>query len=170
MELLIAIGHVLGALVVSGLLGVAQLGFGHWLGERIDKRTLRELSVELGVPEDDLTKDEYAPMIFRLSSARFSSELFRNRLSDLCGVIRTAWLWLGKILEVAILLGVCWYTFTDSLDTAIYAWLIVPVGIFFWIAAIIFAMACKLVTGRYPGQAKIARDNLAKYIASTRTS
>ena len=107
-----------------------------------------------------------APKIVQLSSERYSSELLRNRLSDLCGVVRTAWDWLSWVVQILVLVGVTWYTFTDSRDTAVYAWAVIPLIAFFWVVSMVFSLACKVLTGRYPGQAKAARKSLAEYIAN----
>jgi len=92
---------------------------------------------------DDLNNEELAPKLLQLSSERFSSDLLRNRISDLCGVVRTVWDWLSSLLQIAVLLGVVWYTITESLDTAVYAWFIVAIALFFWIASVVFSLVCR---------------------------
>jgi len=100
---------------------------------------------------------------------RFSSELLRNRLSDLCGLILTMWGWLSLLLQAAVLIGVVWYTFTDGTNTAVAAWFIVAIVLFFWITSVMFSLVCRVLTGRYPGQAKQARKMLAEFLKSQQT-
>src|SRR5262245_51192251 len=163
MELLVAIGHIGGSILAVFVLGIMVMLIASWETERNRKQVLEETAIKLGVTVDDLDSEELAPKLLQLSSDRFSSELLRNRLSDLCGAIRTMWGWLGSLLEVAVLIGVIWYTFTESKETAVYAWFIVAISLFFWIASVVFSLICRLLTGRYPGQAKQARRSLAEF-------
>ena len=164
MVVLIAIGHIAGAVIASFVIGVLTHVVAAWDGERAQKRALEEMSITLGVPVYELDSESLAPRVIQPSSARFSSDLLRNRLSDLCGVLRTIWAWFGWLVEAGIVIGVAWFTFTDELSMAVYAWSIVPVALFVWISSIVFSFACKLLTGRYPGQAKRARSALTQLI------
>lgn len=168
MEILIAIAHIVGAIIVSIIVGVIILFISSWEQQRNKKAALDELSVRLGVPKADLEDEgkleEYGPQIVRISLERFSDELFRNRLSDFCGSLTVVWGWLGYIIQVLILLAVAWYTFTESFDVAVYAWLINFVVILFFIVGVLFSLLCKLLTGRYPGQAKAARKSLVNFV------
>jgi len=118
----------------------------------------------LGVAVEELDNKEMAPKLIQLSSDRFSRELLRNRISDLCGAIRTVWGWLGSLLQLAVILGVAWYTFTDNLNTAVYAWFIVAISLIFWVTSVAFSLTCRLFTGRYPGEAKQARKSVAEFL------
>ena len=71
------------------------------------------------------------------------------------------WTWLGVIVQYGILLGVVWYTVKSDLSNSVYAWWVVAV-FFFWIPSVLFAFACKLVTGRFPGEAREVRKSLAE--------
>ena len=174
MEILIAIGHIVGAVFVSIIIGMVILFISSWEQERNLKAAMEELSVRLGVPivdlEDDENIEKYTPKIIQISLDRFSDELFKNRLSDLCGFIRTAWDLLGNIVQVLILRAVAWYSFTDTLDIAVYAWLINVIIVVFLVVSVLFALLCKLLTGRYPGQAKAARKFLANCVNSQNNS
>lgn len=164
MELLIAIAHIVGSILAVLVLGFFIMLIASWETDRNRKQALEETSIRLGVAVEDLDNEELTPKILQLSSERFSSELLRNRISDLLGVIRTMWGWLGSLLQVAVLLGVVWYTITDSLETAIYAWFIVGISLFFWIASVFFSLVCRLLTGRYPGEASQARKAVAQFL------
>ena len=169
MELLIAIGNIVGSILAVLVLGFVTILIASWEAQRNHKQVLDEASIKLGVAVADLDKEELTPKLLQLSSERFSSELLRNRLSDLCGVIRTLWGWLSSLLQAAVLLGVVWYTITEGLDKAVYAWFIVAISLFFWIASVVFSLACRLLTGRYPGEAKQARKSLAEFLENRRT-
>lgn len=125
---------------------------------------MEDMSVALGVPVDELNAPENARAAFQYSAARFTSEKIENRLSDFCWWIRTAWGWLGLLSQLGILLVVTWYSFTDSLANAVNAWIVLGVAILFWGVAALFSLACKLLTGRYPGQARQARKALAAFV------
>jgi len=164
MEIIVAIGHILGAILASTLLSFLVMLIAEWEIKRLEKNNAQELSIELGVLVEDLEKEELAPRIFQHSSARFSSELLRNRLSDLCGSIRSFWNWLGLGAQLILLAGVIWFTTTDGLHNAIHAWWILAIMLFFWLSNAVFAFACRVLTGRYPGQAKAARKFMADYL------
>jgi len=80
------------------------------------------------------------------------------------------WGWLGLLLEAAVLIGVVWYTITDNLDTAVFAWVIVAIALFFCITVVVVSLICRLLTGRDPGQAKLARKFMAEFLKSRRKS
>jgi hypothetical protein len=167
MTALIAMGHIAGALIVLVALSAGVLALAVWEHERNGKASLEEMSLALGIPVGELENAEHQSKVIQFSAARFSSELLRNRLSDLCGWVQTAWGWLGTLLQVGVLLGVIWYTFTDDLSNSVHAWWIVAIAFFFWISSAFFALICKLLTGRFPGQARQARKMLAKFFENS---
>jgi hypothetical protein len=161
---LIAIGHIVGAVVVLVAFGISTLMLAGWESERNQKTALQEASLALGIPVDHFDNTEHQETIIQFAAERYSSELLRNRLSDLCGWIQTGWGWASNLLQVGVLLGVIWYAVTDDLSNGVYAWLIIGIALFFWISSVIFGYACKLLTGRFPGQARQARKLLAQTI------
>ena len=170
MRLLIAIGHIVGSQLAAAVVGWVTMLIAAWEVTRNQKHLLEEMSIQLGISVDDLEKEEMAPRIIQFSSERYSSELFRNRLSDLCGAIRTGWFWLSLFVQIGGLVGVVWYTFTDSLDTAVYSWLLVALSLLFWIVSVAFSLVCRLFTGRYPGEAKLARKAIADIVRNRRAA
>ncbi len=164
MSILIAIGHIVGAIIVSFVFGFCVLMLAGWELERNRKTAFKELSLALSIPVGDLDNKEHQDRIFQFVATRFSSELFRNRLSDLCGWIQTGWGLLSTLLQIGVLLGVIWYTITDDLSNSVQAWWIVAIAFSFWVSSVIFALICKLLTGRFPGQASQARKMLAETI------
>lgn len=168
MSALVAIGHIVGALIALVAFGVGVLMLAAWERERNQKVAIEEMSLALGIHVSELENPEHQAKVVQFAADRFSSELFRNRLSDLCGRVQTGWSWLGVLVQVAVLLGVIWYTFTDNLSNSVHAWWIVGIAFFFWIVTAIFALICKLLTGRLPGQARGARKVLAKLVNEQR--
>lgn len=165
MDLVIAIGHILGAFFAISLLGIGIFLIANWEKDRNLKLLNEEASLALGISIHELDNNpEHIPKVIQFVSTRFSNELLRNRLSDLCGLIRSIWGWLCLILQAGIFIAVIWYTFTDDLGIAVYAWVIIPLELLFWVISIGFSLLCKLLTGRYPGQAKQARKSLVNFI------
>ncbi|WP_090903054.1 hypothetical protein [Azotobacter beijerinckii] len=164
MSVIIAIGHIVGALVVLFAFGFGVLMLAGWRSERNRKTALEEMSLALGIPISELDRAEHQATVVQFAAAKFSSELFRNRLSDLCGLIQIGWGWLGNLLQVGVLLGVIWFTVTDDLSNSINAWWVIAIAFFFWISSVLFALICKLLTGRFPGQARQARKMLAESV------
>lgn len=167
MDLLVAIGHIVGALVLYALLMMAILAISSWEAVRNRKILLNDLAFRLGVPVTDLENEEkaeeLAPKVFEILMEKFSDEHFRNRFSDFLGVVRSIWNWFGGALQVVFIIAVCWYSFTEALDNAIYAWFINAAIVFFYVFGVVYSLICKLLTGRFPGQAKEARQLLTKH-------
>lgn len=163
--MLIATAHVLGAVITVIVFGFAVLALGSWEQERNRKAAVQEASIAVGISPDEIDDPAHADKLIRFSADRFSSELFRNRFSDLCGIINTAWGWIGTGAQVMVLGLVIWYSFSDS-RVAVNAWWIVVIAVFFWICSVAFSLICKLLTGRFPGQARQARKVLAQLVAA----
>ncbi|MNF79700.1 hypothetical protein D3C84_619220 [compost metagenome] len=115
---------------------------------------MEDLAIKPGVAVEDLTDEKLTSRVIEFSSERFSNDRLSSRLSDLCGLVRTAWDRLGSLLQIGPFLGGVWFTITESLTNAIFSWWIVGIGLLFWIFGVLFALACRLLTDRYPGQAK----------------
>jgi hypothetical protein len=159
--------HVVGALAATIALGMLALVLGAWERGRLQKRRLQDASIALGVPLASLEQEEDEDLIPRLiqySSQRYSGELLRNRVSDLCGLLQTVWGWLSTFLQIGIVVGVGWLIFSDGAQSAVVMWLVLAVALFFWLASIAFSFVCLLLTGRYPGEAKMARKAIAAAI------
>lgn len=170
MSALIAVGHIVGAVVVLVAFGIGAVLLAGWESERNQKTALQEASLALGIRIDDLDKAQHQERIIQFAAERYSSELLRNRLSDLCGWIQTGWHWISNLLQAGILLGVIWYAVTEDLSNGVYAWLIIGVALFFWVFSVAFGYACQLLTGRFPGQARQSRKSLAEAIERQRVA
>lgn len=160
-----AIIHVVGALGASIAFGILIIVLGVWEQQRVQKRRFQDASIALSVPVDVLENDEaHIPGLLRYLSQRYSGELLRNRVSDLCGVLRSAWGWLSNIVQVGIVAGVCWAIYKEGAESAAFMWLMLAASIFFWLASVAFSFTCLLVTGRYPSEAKFGRKSIASAI------
>ncbi|EJN31737.1 hypothetical protein PMI35_01226 [Pseudomonas sp. GM78] len=133
--MLIAILHIVGAVIGTIAFGVIVLFISSWEATRNNRAFMQDLAITLGVAEEDLNDEKLSPRIVALTSERFSNDRFSNRLSDLCGVVRAAWDWFGWLLQVGTFVGVVWFTFTESLSNAVNAWWIVAIGVFFWMVS-----------------------------------
>jgi hypothetical protein len=156
--------HIAGSIIAYLLLTAGISFLAVWESQRNERRALENAAVELGVPVSSLNNPELAPQLIKLSSSRYSTELLRNRLSDLAGALVRIWAWLGWALELGVLVAVIWYTATSSTSNAVFAWLIIGIALVFWSVSIIFSLVCKLLTGRYPGEASRARKALLAYV------
>ncbi|MDJ0939291.1 MAG: hypothetical protein QNJ00_05975 [Woeseiaceae bacterium] len=165
MDIVIAVAHYLGAVFAVIVLLVLSLAFDAWIALKDEKSLTDELSLAVGHPVDNATLDRDFADYAKILGERYSAELFRNRISDLAGIIWQAWNWLGLLLQIGALGLALWLTATSGSEAAVSAWLVPIVTILIWAVAIMFAMLCKLLTGRYPGQAKRARQNLAELLA-----
>jgi uncharacterized membrane protein YciS (DUF1049 family) len=168
LSMLIAILHIVGAVVGTMAFGVVVLFISSWESERNKKVAQQELAITLGVAVEDLGDERLLSRIIALTSERFSNDRISNRLSDLCGIVQTAWGWFGWLLQIGIFIAVVWFSFAESLSNAIYAWWIIATGVFFFVTSVLFALACRLMTGRYPGQAKKVRKTMAEVLSAQR--
>lgn len=165
MDILVAIGHIAGALLTMLVLSIVVVIVSAWEIRRNQRQALEDASIALGVAVEDLESDEFTPKVVQLSASRYSRELLRNRLSDFCGVLRAAWGWMGLLVQAGIVIAVAWDTFTGNPATAVNAWWIIAVALFFWLASVIFSLVCRLLTGRFPGEARQSRKSLTMFMS-----
>jgi len=122
------------------------------LEERSRKSFMMEFAASLGISIADLDNPQHERAIYKLCADRFSSELLRNRLSDLCGWVNNAWGLLGFLVQASILLSVIWYTAVDGPKNAVNAWWLIAASVFFWVVSLVFYCVCKLLTGAIPAR------------------
>jgi hypothetical protein len=161
---LIAIAHIVGAVLTTIVFGFVVLAISGWETARNQRHRLEELAIGLGVSVNDLGREDLAPKLFEIASQRFTNERFGNRLSDFCAIVRAVWDGLGTLLQIVLLIAVLGSTFTGNLSDAPTAWTIPVAAVVFWVTGTAFALLCKLLTGRYPGEAKEGRKELARYL------
>ncbi len=165
--MLIAFAHIIGSLISIAILTILINKFNVWKILRIEAKMLESLSVELGIiiTKDNFNDKGVEQKITQHLSDRFSDELIKNRIPDFIGTLLTIWIWIGEFVSFAILITTLWNSFSENSEYAIYAWFIVGVSILFWIVSVISSIVCKIITGRYPGQAKAARKELFDKLA-----
>jgi hypothetical protein len=155
----IAIAHLVGSLVTLIFLG--------WVAGRIENKiALRNLddkyaeaSLELGIllhklDDEDPTYDEE---ILRYQVARYSSELLRNRLSDMCHSLLVGIAIIFGLFSLGGAIALIWLTFVEDLSNAVFAWWWAATLVCFVIVGILIALTCQVLTGRGVGEAKEAR-------------
>lgn len=157
-----AAGHYAGAVVLSVALGIGWFWLGAWEEGRNRNRALEEIALALGVSVEELSDERMTPKILDFLGARFSYELFRNRLADFIGVSLAIWRWMGYLIELLVLGVVAWYTVTDDRSAAVFAWLIIPLNLFVMASIVIAGIACKILTARYPSQPRNGRMIVAE--------
>ena len=87
MDAAIAIGHIVGSVVAVAALSLLLTRVGAIEARRADQRSAQELAVVLGVPLEDLRKEEMTQPISDHLLKRSSSKLLQNRLSHSCGIL-----------------------------------------------------------------------------------
>ncbi len=168
MTTLAAVGHITGSVVTLLVLGVLMVLIASWEAERNKKRVLEEAAAKLGIAVESLNDERLTNRVIRFWSERSSNELLSNRVSDLCGLARTAWGVLGSLLQVGILGAAVWFGVTAERDNALYAWFAPGAAVFFWVTSVIFSLLCYFLTGRYPGEAKLGRKGLVQFLNERR--
>jgi hypothetical protein len=166
MEILIGFAHIIGSIITYLMFGYVLMLMNTWSQDQALKQIAEEVSVTSGIKinVEDLDKEEHAPTLMKFYTEKFSSELFKNKMSDFFGVIRTLWSWQSTIVQFLILTIVIWYTITNSIDNAVYAWLLVGFSIFSWVINVFVTQSCKILTGRSPGEAKAGRKQADEWI------
>lgn len=164
MSMILAVSHIVGAIIALSVWSICLLALASWETRRNQKAAFEEVSLVLGIPVGDLENDEHQEKLIKFAADKFSSELLRNRLSDLCGWIQVVWGGLGVIVQWGILVAVIWFTVTDDLSISVNAWFVLAIAIIFCVSSVIFGLLCKLLTGRFPGQARQARKMLVNAV------
>jgi apolipoprotein N-acyltransferase len=167
---IIAVAHIVGSVFAVFIIALIGVSIASWETERNHKHFFEDISAKFGVAVDELESEEMIPRIIQFSSERNSSELLKNRLSDFCGVVLTVWGWLGGLIEAAFFIRIVWLTITKNLDEAVFAWYVVGIMLFFAFVSVAFSLICRLLTGRYPGQAKEARKAIAELLKTRRAA
>ena len=164
MEILIAISHILGSFIAIVIFGLVLIKVARWEVKWNLNEFKKEAALALGVPVEDINNEELVHDVIRFSAQKFSPELIQNRISDVCGAICRIWGWLSNTILLLIFVVVIWQTITDSTEFAVYAWYALGSTLAFSLVHFIFSLACKLITGRNPGQAKEARAFASEWV------
>jgi hypothetical protein len=163
-ETSIATLHIAGAIVVLRILYPLTHSLEDWMNDRFIRQRSEWASITLGVKVEDLLSETNLPEYVKLLANSYSSELLRNRVADLYDIFVTAWVKTGQLVQVIISLSVLWYTFTNNTDIAIYAWAVVGMEIAIPLVSLPALYACRLFTGRNPGEPKRTRKAISELI------
>lgn len=158
----VATVHIGGAIVTTFVLGFSLSRSIAALQARRTRRWLGEAALTLGVPVEELESSTNFEALVKYSHERFTSELFRNRLSDFWGQVLRVWGWFGMLLQAVLIAWVIYATVADSVSSAPYAWFVLVLEVLFDAIAVAAGFVCRLLTGRDPGQAHRARVFLSK--------
>jgi formylglycine-generating enzyme required for sulfatase activity len=154
-----AIGHVVGALIAWGAVETSHAPMKSLI-ERADQSQRRDMAQALGIPLVEFDDAKHHAQVARLVNERFSSELLRNRLSDLCGLLLRGWWWTGAVIQLGIFITVCWLFFDEGSSVAIVIWGLPATAFSFLLVRHSAWLLCKLLTGRFPGEARARRMRL----------
>lgn len=169
MQTLLAIGHIVGAFIALETFGLVLVTFLNFRVAHYQKKSLQRISFTLSLPVDEIDNEENSAKVLKYFVDRYDPDLLRNRLSDLCGSLQMVWKWIGYLLQYGFLIGVSWFTFTESLANAVNAWFVLLAAVFVFISTWVFGMVCLLLTGRGPGEAKRERDRVSAIVLERRS-
>jgi hypothetical protein len=164
MEWLTVLGHVFGAFFISIFLGLGMQWFAEWERRRNEKIAASEAAIALNIPISQIDEPENQEGLTAYAIQKSSPELLANRLSDFCGLIQYLAVVVWWILQTIIFVTAAYLGFTESADQAAFAWLVPVFSIVVWIVLIMLGYTCKIITGRYPGQAKMMRKFISEKI------
>ena len=163
--MLMATIHIVGTFILMFAFECLLLVAGAWEANRYTKALMKELSVREGMDLETMPFEKSKDILLKYNAEMFSSELLRNRLSDLCGYVRIGWDWLSTFSRYGLLVFIAYLTLTDGPENAVYAWWSVAIMLVMWIVSYVFASVVHLLTGRFPGQARAARRDAQKVIS-----
>lgn len=123
------------------------------------------ISFTLSIPVDEIDYEENGAKVLKYFVDWYNPELLRNRLSDLCGSLQTVWKRIGYLLQYGFIIGVAWFTLTDSHTNSVNAWFVLLVAVFVFISSLVFGWICQLLTDRGPGEAQRERERLSAVIS-----
>ncbi|WP_417422131.1 hypothetical protein [Halomonas sp.] len=149
--------HILGTVFVLFFIFIAttilfEISFRRKINE-VFEHAANELDLKPEEVSDEKHKSKVAVYLIK----RYSSDRFSNRLSDMIGIILYAVEIISFITQLALVVFITWLTFSDSVDAAKTAWLIVPVSLAFLIFHQLLYWISYLSTGRIAGEAKAVR-------------
>ena len=165
MGIIEALLHLFGAILVNMGIGVAGLFAMGWEQSKLQEKKMRELSIKLGIPIDEIESAEHIPKLSEFFSEKYSSEHFSNRLSDVFGFIRMGWYAIILLVQGAILIFTLYGMFKGNLEASVIFWFIPVLSVTSFIILLPFSLICKLLTNRYPGEAHNGRKFLTNYLS-----
>ena len=163
--MIIAALHITGTIIVLFLIFlIAGILFQvKWGYKRLD--TILELAAfENGVRLEDMFNRDHNTQICGYLYTKYSPDKFANRISDMFRPILILIDYVSYIMQTAVILMTTWFTLTDDLETAKFAWLAVLVALIFIIIHRLIFWLCYLITGRTAGEAQSMRNLITEKI------
>lgn len=183
MDILIALGHVVGAALLLIAFDIYIEKLRNLIQKNANKKIIEETAATLCVQVSEID-EEYSQVAYKkflhgnskedggLSEkhfqylwGRYSDNDFKNRFSDMAGTVVAI---IGKIGDVIKILLALYIVFI--VGEANLIWYVIPVSIVAWIAIFFIDFVCRLLTGRFPGEAKNYRQWLLSEIPATSNS
>lgn len=158
--MLIAIGNIVGSVIAIFAIFMVIEKYAEWNKKRRARLSAENLAPILGVPADKVFEDKYRAKRIEFYVQRYSADLFVNRLSDLFNVLLGWWLIFGALLSLGVGLFVLWGTIFEDPSGALLMWSVPALFLFFIISVPIADSTCRLLTGRYPGEAIEKRESV----------
>lgn len=157
MSLLSAAGHLVGALSAVTVLHALFFVTARKVADRRAVSELESIGAQIGIPPDELMNSEHDAAIRGAAMVRYSSELFRNRLSDVVGLMLTVAGWLSAAVQLGITAGTAWYCWQNEAIDLMALWLMPLAYLLYLLFVATVSAVCLVITGRMPGQAKMTR-------------
>jgi len=164
MEVLFALLHIAGAAIATIVIGIGLNFAWKAFASRVEREAVEDAALALGVPASVISDEANRARLVQYSSSKFSSDLFRNRLSDSLEAVFKVWSWTAIAVQMVVALLVLYKTFFVDLSNAPYIWFIVPIELLSPAVGAVTNLLCRLFTGRYIGQARRARAALAQLL------
>lgn len=166
MDMLTALLHLAGITLSSMVLGFLALFLLHWFIKRHESQVLNEYALCIGMPQDEFcTKQlniEEQQHLLEWMLEKYSNDHFKNRFSDLLGLLLTVKFWLVNIIITILSIATIWTMVAEKTwEPVSWWWLYVGWIIFDIIVTLIYAWVCRVLTDRNPGDAKRKRRELA---------
>lgn len=162
MTTIVAVAHIVGALVALEILGIGFIRFAHWSDAKGRTKALADIASALSIPLADIEDPAHSTSIVEHLRNRFDPALLDNRLSDLCGTLQVYWKWAGYLVQYGFLVLVMWQALTYDKTVSVYAWLVLAIALLAWSFSLLFSWLCHVSTGRYPGQARRTLKKLSR--------
>jgi len=154
MDAIIAAGHFVGAIITGLAISWGVGGLQIYWSVRSNAGTLVDYARKQNLDPDTLTEKE----LLQLAQERCSNDLFVNRLADFLGTLSTLWVWIIYAAQTIVLVIVIYATFSDGLNNAPFAWIVVPLSVVSAVVSSLLLILCRLFTGRGLGEPRTTRN------------
>lgn len=144
---------VLVVVLVNITLSIAFKKISTLISDYYKKQTKKDIFRDLGINEES---EENQDVIISYLSERYSSETFKNRLSNLFGLLLTI---VGIVVELGLILFFAYLVYenlpSNYSSNRGMLWLPTILYLFYMVAWLCAILLCKLLTNRAPYEAKV---------------